>query len=171
MNRSRIGRSALATSRRFCDTVMAKTPRGRRYTQLYYRFAREAVQAMMLHPSLILRSREIMQSYMPVVAAIVKGERPTLTQGDLAEIDGFLNAFAASGSPDLRETIKGLCQDIRDPQVHAEFGLTVTEGPKREAPAAGDLQSFKQMSGLTTFFGLCALVASPQRASAAKISA
>ncbi|MCI0489287.1 MAG: SBBP repeat-containing protein, partial [Blastocatellia bacterium] len=141
-------------SRSFRDKVLAKTPRGQRYTQLYYKFSTEAVGLMMLSPSLILRSRDIFERYKPVIGAMVKGEPVTLTQGDIEEIDGFLNAFASKGSSELRETLKGLCEDLRDQQVHREFNITVTDGPKRELPAQGTVQSIKQTGMIIAPLGL-----------------
>ncbi len=128
----RPGSSLLGTSRRFRDEVLATSARGQRYTRLYYDFSSEIVQQMIFHPSLVLRSLEIKERYLPVIEAMVKGQGATLTEGDLEEIDGFLNTIAARGSSGLQETIKGLCADLRDPRVHAEFGLKVTAGPKRE---------------------------------------
>src|SRR5262249_45004308 len=51
--------ATVETARNFRDHVLARTPRGRRYTSLYYRFSREAVGILTLNPMLILRSREM----------------------------------------------------------------------------------------------------------------
>ncbi len=145
---------ALTVSRRFRDDVLSRSPRGRHYTRLYYEFSSEAVQMMMLHPMLILRSREMFARYMPVVEAMVKGEQPTLSEGDLTEIDDFLNALAADGSPLLHDAVKTLREDLRDPSVQAEFGITVTAGPRRESPAQSRLPQLKQVGPLLPPLGL-----------------
>ncbi|MGH9768830.1 MAG: SBBP repeat-containing protein [Blastocatellia bacterium] len=147
---NRPGSNLLGTSRQFRDEVLAKNPRGQRYTRLYYDFSSEIVQQMIFHPSLVLRSLEIKERYLPVIEAMVKGEGATLTEGDLEEIDGFLNTIAARGSRELQDAIKGVRADLRDPQAHAEFGVKVTAGPKRELvsvvggrlPVVGDLLSW-----------------------------
>ncbi|MGH9766058.1 MAG: SBBP repeat-containing protein [Blastocatellia bacterium] len=126
----------LGTSRQFRDQVLSKSERGQRYTRLYYDFSSEIVRRMIFHPSLVLRSLEIKERYLPVIEAMVKGKDVTLTEGDLEEIDGFLNVIAARGSRELQETIKGVRADLRDPRVHAEFGVKVTAGPKRELISA-----------------------------------
>src|SRR5262245_47349430 len=125
----------LGTSRQFRDQVLSKSERGQRYTRLYYDFSSEIVQQMIFHPSLVLRSMEIKERYLPVIEAMVKGKDVTLTEGDLEEIDGFLNAIAARGSRELQETIKGVRADLRDPRIHAEFRVKVTAGPNRESNA------------------------------------
>ena len=149
----------LELSREFRDQKLARTPRGKRYTELYYKFSSEAVQITLLNPMLILRSREMIARYKPVLEAMVKGEAVTLTEGDLDEIDGFLNSFASKGSPALKETVEGLRAELRDPQMHREFDITLTRGPKRESPSGDQLQGFGQMGGLglllgTTAYGL-----------------
>jgi hypothetical protein len=135
--------SALPLSRRFRDDVLSGSPRGKRYTELYYKFSSETVSIVTLNPLLILRSREMLQRYMPVVRSMVSGEPVTISQGDLEEIDSFLRSFAAHGSPELQETIKGLCEDLRDPVVHREFNITLTAGPKREMAAASGIHTIK----------------------------
>ena len=130
------GANLLGTSRQFRDQVLASSARGQRYSKLYYDFSSEIVQQMIFHPSLVLRSLEIKERYLPVIEAMVKGEGITLTEGDLEEIDGFLNTIGARGSSELQEAIKGLRADLRDPRTHAEFRVKVTAGPKRELISA-----------------------------------
>lgn len=141
-------------SRNFRDDVLAKTPRGQRYTQLYYKFSTEAVAIIMLNPMVVLRSREVMERYMPVVQSMVSGEQVTLTEGDIEEIDGFLRSFAEKGGPEFRETLKGLREDLRDPQVHREFNITVTEGAKRELSGKSGFQPARQTSLMIAPLGL-----------------
>jgi Calx-beta domain-containing protein/beta-propeller repeat-containing protein len=148
----------LSTARSFRDNFLAETARGRSYTELYYQFSTEAVQIMMFNPMLMLRSREIIERYKPVIQAMANRQAVTLTRGDLDEIDGFMNSFGAKGSPELSEAIKVVSHDLRDPQMHAEFDITVTDGPKRELPAHDQLQTIKQVGGITLFFGLGGLV-------------
>src|SRR5262245_9022280 len=127
------GSSLLGTSRQFRDQVLSKSERGQRYTRLYYDFSSEIVRKMIFHPSLVLRSLEIKERYMPVIEAMVRGKDVTLTEGDLEEIDNFLNSIAARGSRELQETIKGVRADLRDPRTHAEFRVKVIAGSKRES--------------------------------------
>jgi hypothetical protein len=124
----------LSTMRRFRDDVLSRSSRGRRYTELYYRFTSEAVSIAALNPSLILRTREMIDRYKPILDSLLVGEQVTLSSGDLEEIDGLLQSFARKGSEKLRECIKGLGEDLHDPQVHSEFNITIVDGPKRLLP-------------------------------------
>ena len=128
----------LGTSRQFRDKVLARSVRGQRYAKLYYDFSGEIVRQMIFRPSLVMRSLEIKERYLPVIEAMVRGAEVTLTRGDIDEIDNFLSAIAERGGRELQETIKGIRADLRDPQVHAEFRVKVIPGPKRErnAPTA-----------------------------------
>jgi hypothetical protein len=128
--------TTLSTARRFRDGVLAQSVRGQKYTDLYYRFSTEAVQVMMFNPMLTLRSREMVKRYEPVIQSMVEGKETVLTEGDLDEIESFLTSFATKGGVDFQEAVKGVCRDLRDPQVQSEFGITLTDGPRRELPAA-----------------------------------
>ncbi len=149
--------SALTVARGFRDQVLSQSPRGRLYTQLYYQFSTEAVSIAMLNPSLVLRSREILERYKPVLEAMIRGEQVSLTEGDLEEIEGFVNFFTQKGSAELRQSLRGLCEDLRDPQVHSQFNITVTKGPKREMPARDAVDSIKQTGMMITPVGLLLL--------------
>ncbi len=149
--------SILSVSRNFRDAALAKTERGKQYTRLYYQFANEAVQILSLNPLLILRSSEILQKYKPVVEAMAKGEAVTLTAGDLDEIDGFLNDLAAKGSQEMQQSVKSVCQDLRDLQVQKEFNVTVVEGAKRELSSSS--QTLRKLTvGLALCLGFCPVV-------------
>ncbi len=128
------GGATVADSRKLRDSVLAGTEHGRRYTDLYYRFAGEAVRIMMLNPMLMLRSREIVERYRPVIAAMAAGETVTLTSGDLDEIESVLGGFAERGSPELRDAIEGACRDLRDPRIQTDLHLRVEQGQKRQMP-------------------------------------
>ncbi len=149
-----LGDGILAASRRFRDEVLAKTPRGQRYTKLYYQFSTEAVGILMFNPILIMRSQEVLQRYKPVLDSIIRGEQVSLTLGDIAEIESFLGRFETKGSLELREAINGLTEDLRDPQLHAEFNITVTDGPRRELPAQGTVGRIKQTGMMMAPLGL-----------------
>lgn len=149
---------ALRASRRFRDDVLLKTPRGRHYAELYYRFSKEAVGVALFNPMLILRSREMLERYIPVVRSMADREQVTLTDGDLEEIEGFLRSFGERGSTEFRDTIRTLCDDLRDAQVQREFNITVTRGPKRKLVSrASQGEGFRAGKVLAPPFGLLAL--------------
>jgi hypothetical protein len=144
-------KSMMSVSRGLRDDVLSRTSRGQRYTEAYYRFSSEAVQILTFNPMLVLRSREVIERYKPVIQSMVNGEGVRLTDGDLDEIEGLLDSFSAKGSADLQEAIRGVCKDIRDPQIHKEFGITVTTGPKRSITAPSLIQIIKQTGGPAAF--------------------
>jgi hypothetical protein len=145
--------ATLNAMRRFRDSKLAKSKRGQHYTRLYYKLSSEAVPMMLLNPMMVLRSQEMIERYMPVVRDIADGREVTLTRGDLDEIDDFLNYFAEKGSGELKQTGKSLRDDLRNPEVHRELGITVTPGQRRAVTSRTQLQSLKRAGALTTFFG------------------
>jgi hypothetical protein len=142
----------------FRDDVLARSPRGRAYTKLYYDHASEAVRIAMLNPVLILRSREILERYKPVIQSMVNGQGATFTDGDLDEIDAFITSFAERGSSELLETVRELRNDLRNPDAHREFGIRVIKGSKRELSGTLDLHRIIYTSaGLSGLFGVLAI--------------
>jgi hypothetical protein len=145
--------ASLNTMRSFHDSKLAKSKRGREYSQLYYKLSSEAIRLMMFNPMLMLRSQEMIERYLPVVRDMAEGRDVALTEGDLAEIDGFLSCFAAKGSSEFKQSLDGLREDLRSPEVHREFSVRITPGPRREIHGGGPLQSLKHAGAVTTLSG------------------
>ena len=144
----------LSQARSFRDKILGASSRGKRYTELYYRFSTEAVQIMMLNPMLILRSQEMMERYLPVIESMVRSEPVTLSRSDLDEIESFINSFAVKGGTELREAIKDLCRDLRDPLVHKEFSISISDSPKREISANSPFHLLMRTGALLAPVGL-----------------
>jgi hypothetical protein len=136
------------------DKVLARSDRGRRYTSLYYQFSREAVGIMLSNPMLLLRSRDILSRYKPVLEAIVAGEQVSLAPEDLDDIDEFLTAFSRAGSPQLQTALDGLRRDLKDPAVQGEFNISIVKAPKREAGGVRSLPGIKFRQVPWTLLGL-----------------
>ncbi len=110
---------------RFRNDVLSRTQQGQVYTQQFYRFSPEGVDLLTSNPGLFLRSQEKLAVYKTVIQSIIDTGEATLTQADLNAIDELLLSFAAKGSFPLRQAIGQLRQDLRDPQVLAEFGVRI----------------------------------------------
>jgi hypothetical protein len=145
--------ATLAEMRSFRDSKLARSKRGREYSRLYYKFSSEAIRLMMFNPMMALRSQEMIERYLPVVRDLAAGRSAILTEGDLKEIDAFMNDFAAGGSAELQQTVKSLSRDLRDPQAHRDLDITITPGARREMASRNRLQSFKRMGEWTALFG------------------
>jgi hypothetical protein len=148
--------STLDAMRSFRDSRLAASERGREYSRLYYKSSTEAVGMMMLNPMMILRSQQMIERYMPVVHDMTAGSPVVLTEGDLQEIDTFLTDFASAASGELRQTVKKLTEDLRNPEVHREFGITIRPGPRRELPARKPLLSLRYAGQAFALFGFFA---------------
>lgn len=69
--------TTLSAGLSFRDDVLAQTPRGQAYTRLYYEFSTEAVRVMMFNPMVMLRSREIIERYKPLIRAMATWRKLT----------------------------------------------------------------------------------------------
>src|SRR5204863_2112623 len=151
--------STLAQLRSFRDDVLARLPHGQTHTNDYYKYSGELIKLMMFNPRLLAHTRETLERYTPVAQQLVNREHAkasqaktnragqdiqtiTVSQGDLAEIDGLLKSFTDAGaSQQLQQTIRELRTDIFDPKVQREFGINVVEGEKRGMPGSATAHS------------------------------
>lgn len=137
----------------FRDEVLAKSERGKKYTDDYYSYAGEITRLMIFNPSLFFRSKDVLDRYQPVVESVLRRERaraegeltgrpanlsdlePTLVYDDeIDDVTDLLASFSDKASVSLKETLEGIQRDIRDPQVQAEFGVRIAYGEKRPFP-------------------------------------
>ena len=127
----------LTGARKFRDEVLSKNERGLRYTRDYYRFSAEASRIILFNPMLMLKSREIIERYKPVIDSMVAGEKVVLTESEIDEIDEFLSSFGAKAGSELKRTLDEVRMDLRSPTVHSEFNIRITGGGRR--PLSGDI--------------------------------
>jgi hypothetical protein len=116
----------LALLYRFRDEVLAQTPRGQQYTRWFYQFSPEVVSLLSSNPSLLLRTQEQLMRYKPVIAAMINRAGASGRLMDLKQVNDLLRAFAAEGSLSLRNTVDSVRRDLRDPKMHAEFGVSLS---------------------------------------------
>jgi hypothetical protein len=115
---------------------------------------------MLSNPMLLLRSRDMISRYKPVLESMAGGQPVTLTTGDLNDIEEFLADFAEKGSPELKEALDGLRKDLRDPAVHSDFNISIVEGSNRKTAALGFPPTPKALSSLSILFGLFGFILS-----------
>lgn len=92
----------------FRDRVLANTPAGQRYIELFYKHALEGVWLMVRHPELRAHTRALLERFLPMIRVLVAGRRTIMSAADLAAIDALLGAFAAKASPQLRADLKAI---------------------------------------------------------------
>jgi hypothetical protein len=157
---SRVSPSSLNLEHSFRDTVLAKTPKGQRYTELYYKHAGEMVRLLLFDPILFLRARDLMKQYEPLVQAMVNRTEMirvsgapandlTITEGDLEAVDELFSEVQSKASLELRQDFAEVRRDLKDPQVHREFGIKVARGP-RSVAANHSVQELKKGLLLST---------------------
>ncbi|HEU4388290.1 MAG TPA: SBBP repeat-containing protein, partial [Blastocatellia bacterium] len=143
----------LEAMRSFRDSKLAKSNRGRSYSQLYYTHSGELVRMMMFSPMMAVRSQEMIERYLPVMRDLTEGRDVVLTEGDLEEIDGFLGYIGTNASSQLKDTIANLRDDLRNVDVHREFGVTIANGPMQNIRSQTRLQRMNRVGGFMILGG------------------
>jgi hypothetical protein len=102
---------ALGVLYQFRDEVMAGTPAGQQYIELYYRHAPEVAGILLRNADLRGRAALLIEKYLPAVRFMVGqpgGHEMVLTAKDVRQIEALLNDVAAQGSPELRAALAGI---------------------------------------------------------------
>jgi hypothetical protein len=103
----------LEVVRTFRDDVMATTPVGQFYVNLYYKHAAEGTQLLQDNPGLRNRARMVLDRLLPKLQAVMAGKPATITNTDRAAIEALLNAVAAQASPALQADLQAVREDLR----------------------------------------------------------
>ena len=92
---------------RLRDDVLLQTTAGRRYVDLYYAHSAEIARLMLTDTHLERRGLTALNALVPGVEALLagKGQTERLTKAQVEQVEAFLNALSAAGSPELRKTI------------------------------------------------------------------
>jgi hypothetical protein len=104
-------KSNLQVLREFRDSVMAGTPAGRQYVDLYYRHAAEVSGILLRDAALRGRAATLIEKYLPAVRGLMGqpgGRAMVLTAKDVRQIEAFLDDVAARGSPELAAALAGI---------------------------------------------------------------
>ena len=99
--------------RSFRDEVLSKIPKGRRYIELFYKHAEEAVEILYCYPELLSTTNSLLQKFLPTTLSIVNGRSETINTEDLVDVELLIEAFAEKASPELRNDLMALKNDLR----------------------------------------------------------
>jgi hypothetical protein len=105
------------------DRVLAGTPTGRRYVDLFYKHARKAW--LMLRPGPRARLALLGGSCGP--RAALARSSAALAPADLVSIDSLLGAFARDARPALRADIQALQQVLRSGELLKDLVIMIGE--------------------------------------------
>ncbi len=89
------------------DEVLAATPAGQRYIDLFYAHNTQIVYHLLTVPSLWDPALNVLESWQPTLQALVDGQGrdAPLTQAQLQALDAFLSDLAAVADDGLRQVI------------------------------------------------------------------
>lgn len=125
----------LALFRQFRDKILKVNRRGSDYANLYYRFRPELWRIFLTNPSLLWRSREVLERHGPLIRALLRGEKASISAADAKAVDELLHHVEDRASPELRRALAGIRRDIFDRNLLASFGLSLGERPDSRTPA------------------------------------
>lgn len=123
------GLSGLETLYRVRDDVLAPSPQGQHYIDLFYFFNAEILSLILADSALFADGYDTVTLWLPNLASLVNGGNqlgdPVITANQVQAVDSFLTNLAAAGSPTLQQTISDERAALPDPSTF--IGLTMSE--------------------------------------------
>ena len=116
---------AIDLGHQFREQVLEATPRGRVYVNIYYQISAEAVRIAGLHPSVLVRTATLFEAQRDAIETLIQDGDVALSQSDIDDIDSLLATYQNYASDSMSEALQLLRNDMQDPSVLAEFGVSV----------------------------------------------
>lgn len=134
------------------DEVLARTPAGRRYTELFRSQALAITAVFFREPSLALRARETVLLWEPNLRALADGKGSTaiVTASQVAALDGILEELRTKGSTELGSVIE---RERSAFDLFALVGLTMDQALFAQSltvPPAATLSTAASIGGVGT---------------------
>jgi YVTN family beta-propeller protein len=108
---------------RFRDQVLAQTPTGRRYIDLFYHHQWEGAWLILRYPELRERARQLLERFFPTIRAILAQRPASMSATDLAAIEAVLEATAAKASPTLSTALRSVQAELQQGTVFEGLGI------------------------------------------------
>lgn len=103
------------------DEILAQTPEGLRFIELYYNYSPEVIQLVQADPGLEAETRSLIQTWTPNLQALVNGngDQVVITAEQVNATKNFTNHLSVNASPELKQAIaQTLAQHPLDPLVN-----------------------------------------------------
>jgi hypothetical protein len=100
--------------RQFRDKVLARSEKGRRLTEAYYKYGDVLIEAFEKNPGIEVFATEILVKTIERLAKTLGSDEELLTDEISADIDILINELdAVVASPELKKTMKQIKRDMR----------------------------------------------------------
>ena len=104
----------LSLLREFRNNVLAKSERGRNYLFMLYHNAPEVLSLLIRNPSLIEKTKRLIDELLPGIQSALKGGEIILSKRQMAGIKSLLAKFETKASPELKMVIENLGNDVEE---------------------------------------------------------
>jgi hypothetical protein len=136
---------------RYRDEVLAATPTGQYYIDLYNQYSSDMILATVAEPDLLVRTYKAQDAWVAALQALVDGDgdAAVVTQQMQDDLNGILDSFAAHGGAALADVVTLQRQRL---QLDSIAGLTVSEFQQQVetlgGPSAVEPQSWGRIKSL-----------------------
>ena len=117
----------LQTIRDFRDGVLATTPRGNDYIDIYYQHSSEITSLLLSDEGLRTKAGKLLIALLPVIESIVGDEEVFLSKALVIRIESLLDEIGSKASPQLRAEISKVQREIRKTDYLEQLGIAVID--------------------------------------------
>jgi len=110
-------RETLTVLRLFRDSVLGRNVTGRAYINLYYTYSSEVAGLLKKDPSLRLQAKKCIESLVPTLRRMVRGERVALSRGEKDSIKNCLEKIAGNAASGLKRKIEQVVHAVETSEM------------------------------------------------------
>lgn len=111
----------LSALREFRDRVLMNTVEGRKHIIQFYKHSPEITSIMLINPSMAVKSKDVLNTFMPVIRSALTREKISLTVVQTQEIILVLDSIDREASPLLQQDLRQLKQSIQSGVIFNTF--------------------------------------------------
>lgn len=117
--------STLALLHQFRGEVLALSPRGQRYTNLFAQHSTEGVALLLGDAQLRSRTKDLIEHFVPMFQGIVERQGVTIGEKEFQLVEDWMTMVSPKVTPPLRGVLDQFRKDMRDPLILSQFGVRI----------------------------------------------
>jgi DNA-binding beta-propeller fold protein YncE len=113
----------LQTIRDFRDGVLATTPRGNDYIDIYYQHSSEVSLLLLSDEGLRTKARKLLVDFLPTIESLLGDEEVVLSEELIIRIESLLDEIGSKAGPKLRAEIRKVQREIGKTDFPEQLGI------------------------------------------------
>jgi len=100
--------------RAFRDKVLKSKTEGRVYISIFYNHSTELTSIMFENPNIKSQAKKVLGRIIPLMRSSIEGNKMTINQSLIGDIEDLCNSISMNASPELKETVKKMIKELKE---------------------------------------------------------